>query len=1772
MPGHFRHSSRNRAFFPIRFLKGSRWPDGAEAIDATRAPLLPRRLAVARVCPIRWPIVSLIARPILACLLALALASPVLGQTNASPILQQQAGAMNDPAGASAQFGAASAISADGNTAAVGARSQDNGAGGIFIYVRNTTTGVWTQQGSELVGSGAAGSNSQQGYSIAISADGNTVIEGAPFDGASGKMEGAFWVFTRSAGVWTQQGGKMVGTGGNPPGESQGQSVVLSADGNTALVGGNASAGASGALGRVWLYTRSAGTWTQTDTTTASDASGSSQFGSAVSLSADGATALIGGQGDSSNIGAAWIYSIHAGALTELIKLVGTGSVGSTVNQGGSVALSKDGNTAVVGASADNAGLGAVWVFTKSGGTWGQAAKLVPSDGIAPTLFGNSVAVSWDGSVIVIGGPGDAANDGALWMFARTGATSWTQQGSKLQASDAAVASEFGSSAGLSADGNIAIVGGEGQNSNSGAIWAFDTNAPFPATALGSSVTQTVLVNMENTFTLGSISVVTQGAPNLDFTAASSRPSIGACQANEVFSAGASSCSIAIQLAPAAAGLRLGAIRFYDLSNTLQATVFLNGIGLAPLVTFSTAVINTVAGTGQTPGYMGDGGAATSAQLNHPAGLVFDGLQNYYIADSANDAVRAVNSAGSPATLYAVTVPVGSIDTVAGTGAPGFSGDTGPATSAEIDAPRGAAIDGAGNLYFADSQNNRVRKVDPVTGFITTFAGGGDGPDGGLATNASLNAPSSIAAGRAGDVYIADSGDNAIRRVSAASGVITTIAGTGTATFSGDGGSAGLATLNSPQAVAVDANENVYIADTQNNAVREVSYLFDTIATVAGRGGAGCGYSGDGAAATSANLCSPSGLALDAAGDFYFTDSSENIVRAVSSNTGIITTVAGSTTGTSGFGGDGGQALAAFLSHPAFPAIDNSSNLWITDNGSDVVREITGAAALAFGDLVESGPDSTSTPQDVTVTNTGSATLSFSNVQAGTNFLLNGDTTCTPTTTLTPGQSCVVGVEFSPATDTGALTGVVTIVDNAVVDSNGTQTISLSGTGLNPVPVVTTIAPMSAIAGGSAFTLTVTGNRFVSTSVVNWNGSSLPTTFVSATSLTARVPASDIALAGTATVSVTNLAPGGGIASGQTFTINNPLPALSFISPAALLAGASTFALTIIGKNFVAGSVVYWNGAPLATTFIGATRITGAVPASDLTVAGTAAVTVLNAAPGGGTTSPATFTIDNPAPALTSLAPFSAIAGGPGFTMALNGTDFVKGSVVDWNGAPLVTTYVSATEITAAVPAADIAAAGTASVEVFNAAPAGGTTPAVTFTTNNPPPTLVSIGPTFASPGGATFALTVTGTNFVSTSVIEWNGATLLTAHVSATELTATVPSAEIASPGSSTVTVYSPLPGGGASTPITFPILNPVPVLSSLAPSFVTANGPAFTLTATGSNFVWDSAIQWNGVSLATTYVSPTQLTAAVPAADISAPGTVSIAVFSPTPIGGTSSAAAYSVNQPLPALASLSATSAIAGGPAFTLAATGANFDAATVVQWNGAALVTTLVSPTEVTAAVPASAIAAVGNQLVTVANPGPGGGTSVAIAMQVVSFNTMSPTPPQSVPSGGAATFMISAVAAGGTFPSSVTFTVSGLPPAAMATFNPPSVAPGSSTMMTVATTAQTFTTGAHPLAAAGGPDSAHRFGPSPRPFASGSALTALLAGLSLVVGGRRLRIRIGPIVALLLLAMTAGVMTACGGGLPRAPISSGTPPGTYSLVVTGTTGTDSQSTTVMLTVQ
>jgi sugar lactone lactonase YvrE len=375
---------------------------------------------------------------------------------------------------------------------------------------------------------------------------------------------------------------------------------------------------------------------------------------------------------------------------------------------------------------------------------------------------------------------------------------------------------------------------------------------------------------------------------------------------------------------------------FKDSAGNLYISVTADGSqGLYGNVVYkvdSSGQLTTVAGNG-TEGFSGDGGPAATAALSGPSGVFVDRFRNIFIADTFNNRIREVVAA------------TGLIQTVAGNGQFGFSGDGGPATSAALDGPEGLFVDRSGNIFIADTSNDRIREVVAATGIIQTVAGNGlsgFSDDGGPATSAALNDPEGVLVDGSGNIFIADTGNQRIRKVLAATGVIQTVAGTGNFGFAGDGGPATNATLFRPSDLSIDGLGNIFIADTNNNRIREVLVANGSIQTVAGGGSASPPFGGDGGPATGASLNAPGGVFVDGSGNIFIADTDNNRIREVAESTGSIRTAAGN--GSFGYSGDSGLATGATLNVPSDVYADGSGNLFISDTFNQRIREVVAAS------------------------------------------------------------------------------------------------------------------------------------------------------------------------------------------------------------------------------------------------------------------------------------------------------------------------------------------------------------------------------------------------------------------------------------------------------------------------------------------------------------------------------------------------------------------------------------------------------------------------------------------------------------------------------------------------------------------------------------------------------------------------------------------------------------------------------------------------------------
>lgn len=461
-----------------------------------------------------------------------------------------------------------------------------------------------------------------------------------------------------------------------------------------------------------------------------------------------------------------------------------------------------------------------------------------------------------------------------------------------------------------------------------------------------------------------------------------------------------------------------------------------------------------------------------------------------------------------------------------------------------------------------------------------------------------------------------------------------------------------------------------------------------------------------------------------------------------------------------------------------------------------------------------------------------------------------------------------------------------------------------------PTPAISSITPTKLVAGAGATTLTISGSGFVSTSVVTVGGTAEATTYVSATQLTATIPATQVASGAELSVAVSN----GAISSTtpMALEVDNPAPAITSISPSTAVAGTASTVVTLTGTGFLPSTVVNANGSMRATTFINSTQVSVALPSTDFSAAGNLSLTAVNPTPGGGTSAPLTLAISNPAVGTIKLSPSTLNVGSTSpAVITVTGTGFVAASVVQVGGVARTTTFVNSTTLTFAATVADQATTANLAVTVTNAAPGGGTSPIAYLSIVVPPatPAITAITPNSIVVGSPNTSITITGTGFTNTTVAQWNGANLPTSYTYvyngstfAYGLIATVPASDLTSTGTASVTVSTPNANPPGSNAVTVSIVNPpVPTLSSISVTGGAVNTAA-QIGVTGAGFTSQSFVSFNGTAVPTTFVSSTSLKANVPASAVSTTGVYPVSVTTPAPGGGTSANLYFTAWVPIP------------------------------------------------------------------------------------------------------------------------------------------------------------------------------------------------------------------------------------------------------------------------------
>jgi hypothetical protein len=452
---------------------------------------------------------------------------------------------------------------------------------------------------------------------------------------------------------------------------------------------------------------------------------------------------------------------------------------------------------------------------------------------------------------------------------------------------------------------------------------------------------------------------------------------------------------------------------------------------------------------------------------------------------------------------------------------------------------------------------------------------------------------------------------------------------------------------------------------------------------------------------------------------------------------------------------------------------------------------------------------------------------------------------------------------------------------------------------------VSSISPANVTAGAAATTLTVTGTGFLSSTNIQVGGTVEPTTYVSATQVTAAVPASQLASGVLLSVIALNGSVTSAAGTPVNLEVDNPSPKISGLLPNSIPTGSASTSVAVTGTGFVPSTTIQVGGAARSTTFVSATQVNVILTVADLATPGNLSLVAVNPTPGGGTSAASSIAINNPLPTITALAPSVLTTGATSATtVTVNGTGFLPSSVVQIIGTTSsnrATTYISSTQLTFQLTVADQSLAARLSISVFNPTPGGGNSAIsyLTLSAPTPTPVIAQVSPTSFLVGSGASTIIVVGTNLTTTSTILWNGTPLTTTYISSPYyglyLGGTVPASLLTTVGTASITVSSPTATPSVSNAVSVPITNPpAPTLTSLSPS----SGPintATTITLTGTGFTAASTVAYNGVNVTATYVSSTQLTVALPAASVTAPGNGSFTVTTPAPGGGISAALVY-------------------------------------------------------------------------------------------------------------------------------------------------------------------------------------------------------------------------------------------------------------------------------------
>ena len=1356
-------------------------------------------------------------------------------------------------------FGETVALSADGNTALIGAPSDSNGAGAAWAFTRSGST--WEQQGPKLTGGEEVGKG-HFGNEVALSADGNTAMVGGGSD--NGEV-GAAWAFTRSGSTWEQQGPKL--TGGEEVGKGHfGFRVALSSDGNTALVGGPLD---NGKVGATWAFTRSGSTWEQQGPKlTGASEIGGGEFGLSVALSADGNTAMVGGGSDNGEVGAAWPFT-RSGSTWEQqgAKLTGGGEVGKG-HFGFRVALSDDGNTALVGGGSDNSEVGAAWAFTRSGSTWTQqGSKLTASGEVGKGHFGFSLALSADGNIALLGGVDDHSEVGAAWTFKRSG-SAWTQE-SELTGSGEVGAGLFGQSVALSEDGTTALVGGGGDSGEVGAAWAFlfgpappHVNSISPSS--GTTVGGTKVTIKGASFVAGATVTIGNAATSVnvlsetELTATTTATAAGSDEvvvtdANGTSTGGPSYTYVAPPPPTVTSVTPTSGPAAGGTKVTIKGTGFLAGA----TVTIGNAATSVV--------------VASATKITAVTSATAAGSDPVVVSDANG------TSTGGPSYTYVVPPPP-TVTSISPTSGPAAGG-----TKVTINGTGFAA--GATVTIGNAATSVVVASATKLTAVTSATAAGSHAVVVSDANGTSTGGPSYT--------YVAPPPPTvtSVTPTSgpAAGGTKVTIKGTGflagaTVTIGNAATSVVVASATKITAVTsatAAGSDPVVVSDANGTSTGGPSYTY-----VAGQPmvtsvtpGSGSTAGGTSVTINGSNLTAGPNPTVA-----FGSTNAPNITSATPTTVVVVSPPAAA----------GTVDVRVTTSGGTSPISVNDRFTYVTPPPPPNVTSIT--------------PNSGSTEGNTGVTIKGSGFLAGATVTIGnaaTSVNVVSATELTATTTASPAGS-----------------------DEVVVsDANGTSTGGPSFTYVAPPPVVTSVTPGSgSTAGGTK--VTIKGSGFLAGATVTIGNAATSVNVVSATELTATTTASP---AGSDEVVVTDA--NGTSTGGPSFTYVAPPPTVTSITPNSGSTEGGT-SVTIKGSGFVSGATVTIGSQASEVLVLSETELIATTTASP---AGSDEVVVSDA--NGTSTGGPSFTYVAPPPVVTSVTPGSGSTAG-GTKVTIKGSGFLAGATVTIGNAATSVNVVSATELTATTTASP---AGSDEVVVSDAN--GTSTGGPSFTYVAPPPTVTSITPNSGSTEGGT-SVTIKGSGFLLSTTVTIGSQASEVLVLSETELTATT----TASPAGSDEVVVSDANGTSTGGP-SFTYVAPPPTVTSITPNSGSTEGGT-SVTIKGSGFVSGATVTVGSEASEVLVLSETELIATTTASPAGSDEVV-VSDANGTSTGGPS----FTYVAPPPVVTSVTPGSgSTAGGTKVTIK--GSGFLAGATVTIGNAATSVNVVSATELTATTTAS----------------------------------------------------------------------------------------------------------------------------------------------------------------------------------------------------------------------